>query len=145
MVSSPHHPSREIEVHQGKNQQLQTLLSTLPSTSGKFVSPLELFYTRFYRFHASFYDLEVLNRTTVKTFAVLLEVPLFKKIIKQVYPPKADSKSDAPKGDASKGDASKGDASKSDPPKDEVIHEKQAILEPLSRKALQRTLADVFT
>jgi hypothetical protein len=59
--------------------------------AGSQKSPLELFYTRFFRSHDSFYQLEILNRSIVKSYLVLVETQLYKKAISYLQNGQQDS------------------------------------------------------
>jgi hypothetical protein len=45
------------------------------------LTPIDLLYERFFRNHESFYDLDVLNSSSVKSYVVVLETSIYQKAI----------------------------------------------------------------
>jgi hypothetical protein len=39
--------------------------------------PIKLIFTRFFRYHTSFYELEILNKSIIKSYVVLLEANVY--------------------------------------------------------------------
>ena len=60
----------EEEEHKGRGI-FETLLQ--PCLQGKELTPIELFYNRFCKSHASFYELETLSKSTVVSYLVVIE------------------------------------------------------------------------
>ena len=68
-------PQRVAERATGaQDEESTSLYSTLlqPCFADKFQSPLDLFYTKFFRHHPSFYDLEVLTKSLVASEIFLI-------------------------------------------------------------------------
>lgn len=55
-----------------------------PDQFGHSFCPLTLIHTRFFRAQASFYDFEIINKSRVKAYTVLLETALYQKAIRHL-------------------------------------------------------------
>ena len=61
--------------------QAQSIYSSLLHCTPKGQLPLTLFYARFFKYHQSFYDLEILNASVVKSYTIVLETDIYAKAI----------------------------------------------------------------
>ena len=64
-------------------ESLYTELLGKSSPSRKLRSPLELLFARFFRSHSSFFELETLNKSTVRSYLVLLDAQIYSKAEKE--------------------------------------------------------------
>lgn len=59
----------------------QSFYSTLLHVSVQGLLPMALFHSRFFKYHQSFYDFEILNASVVKSYVVVLETEIYQKAI----------------------------------------------------------------
>jgi hypothetical protein len=112
-------------------------------------------FTRFFRYHTSFYELEILNKSIIKSYVVLLEANVYQKAVDYLYDvqDELNGDKDVVEDDAEEKEDNKEPAqSKEKPDEKPEIEEKEPasltvrehVIRPLRKSVLEKLPSSAF-